>query len=100
MVWVAMNGPAVVSVLTTETSAAAPTSPPLPVLSVLLFVFGSGSVADTVALLSNVSAGLIVAVTVMVAFAPTARLAIVQGSAAQPPPVTFVMVRFAGVSVI
>ena len=73
--------------------------PPLPVLSVLLPGFGSGSVAETVALLSKAPAALMVAVTLMVTFAPEARLAMVQGRAAQPPPLTLVMVRFVGVSV-
>src|SRR5207253_10827069 len=73
--------------------------PLLPVLSVLLAVFGSGSVAVAVAVLSNAPTGLIVAVTVIVAFAPEASEAIVHGRAAQPPPVTFVIVRFVGVSV-
>src|SRR4051794_41848809 len=86
MVCVAVNGPAVVSVLTTETSAAGLSVPPLPVVSVLLEGSGSGSLAETVALLSNVSAALIVAVTGVVTFAPAARLAVVDGSAAQPPP--------------
>src|SRR5436309_15473560 len=89
----------IVSVLTIETSAEAAAVPPLPVLSVLLAGTGSGSVAETVALLSNDPAAVIVAVTLMVAFAPEARLAIVHGSAAQPPPLTFVMLRFDGVSV-
>src|SRR5438270_7940173 len=100
MLWLIAYGPAVVSVLTIDTSAEAAAVPPLPVLSVLLLLFASDSVAETVALLSNAPAAVIVAVTVMVAFAPTARLAIVHGSVAQPPPVTFVMVRFVGVSVI
>ena len=66
-----------------------PAEPPLPVLSVLLPGFGSGSVPDAVALLSNAPAALIVAVTVIVTFAPEARLAMVQGRAAQPPPVHY-----------
>src|SRR5216684_2174790 len=74
--------------------------PPLPVLSVLFAGFGSDSVADTVALLSNEPAALIVAVTLIVTLAPEARLAMVQGRAEQPPPLTFVMVRCVGVSVI
>src|SRR5947209_4255405 len=94
-----MYGPAVVRVLSTETSAEAPVNPPLPLLSVLLARFGSGCAAVTVALLSNAPGALIVAVTVMAAFAPTPRLGIVHGSAAQPPPLTLVMVRFVGVSV-
>src|SRR3954471_20323936 len=99
MLWPALNGPTVVSVLMTETSADGDAVPPLPMLSVLLFVFGSGSVAPTVAVLSTAPAALIVAVTLMVTLAPEARVAIVQGSAAQPPPLTFVMLRFVGVSV-
>src|SRR5258706_440483 len=62
-------------------------------------MLGSLSVAATVALLLNAPGALIEAVTVMVAFAPEARLAMVQGRAAHPPPVTLVMVRFDGVSV-
>src|SRR5215212_5128660 len=88
MVWPIVNGPLVVGVFTTDTSAEAAALPPLPVLSVLLALFGSGSVAETVALLSNAPAALMVAVTVIVAFAPEARLGIVHGSAAQPPPPT------------
>ncbi len=71
----------------------------MPVLSVLLARFGSVSAGVAVALLSNAPAALIVAVTLMVTFAPEARLAIVHGSAAHPPPDTFVMVKFVGVSV-
>ena len=85
--------------MTSETSALAPATPLLPVLSVLFGRFGSLSVADTVALLSNAPLALIVAVTVIVVFAPLARLGIVQGNAAQPPPLTFVIVRLVGVSV-
>src|SRR5258706_11068854 len=85
--------------LTIETSADAAAVPPLPVLSVLLPLFGSGSVADTVAVLSKAPTAVMVAVTLIVAFAPTARLAMVHGSAAQPAPLTFVMSRFVGVSV-
>src|SRR4051812_38680170 len=99
MLWPAKNGPEVTSVLTTETSADDVAVPPLPVLSVLLPVFGSKSIPFAVAVLSKAPAALMVAVTVIVVFAPTPRLEIVQGSAAQPPPVTFVMVRFDGVSV-
>src|SRR4029079_19816603 len=94
-----VKGPAVVSVFTIETSAEAAALPPLPVLSVLLARFGSGSVAVTVALLSNVPAAMIVAVTVIVVFAPDARLELVQGNGAHTPPVTFVIVRLVGVSV-
>src|SRR5437762_1703355 len=77
----------------------APVVPPLAVLSMLFALFGSNSFAVTVALLSNAPAAVIVAVTLMVVFAPLTRLAIVQGSAAQPLPLTLVMVRFVGVSV-
>src|SRR5436190_18859065 len=94
-----VNGPEVVKVLTIETSADAAAVPPLPVESVLFDVFGSLSAGVAVALLSNAPAALIVAVTLMVVFAPEARLAIVHGRAAQPLPLTFVMVRFVGVSV-
>ena len=55
--------------------------------------------AVAVAELSNAPAAVIVAVTLIVVFAPEARLAIVHGSAEQPLPVTFVIVRFVGVSV-
>src|SRR5947209_20610158 len=99
MIWPAVKGPAVVNVLTIDTSADAAAVPPLPVLSVLLLLFGSGVAAETVDELSNAPAAVIVAVTLMVTFAPEARLAIVQGSAAQPPPLTVVMERFVGVSV-
>src|SRR5258707_10172846 len=94
-----VNGPEVTSVLTSETSAEAPVVPPLPVLSVLFDGLGSGWAAVAVALLSNTPAAVMVAVTVMVVLLPAARLAMVQGKAAQPPPVTLVMVRFDGVSV-
>src|SRR5204863_4107728 len=96
-----MNGPAVVNVLTIETSADAAAVPPLPLLSELLFVFGSVSVAETVVLLSNAPAALIVAVTVSTTFAPELMLGIVQGGngVEQPPPLTVVIVRFVGVSV-
>src|SRR4051794_2093692 len=99
MLWPAKKGPEVTSVFTIETSADDVAVPPLPVLSVLLPGTGSDSVPLAVAVLSNGPAALIVAVTVIVAFAPIARLAIVQGRAAQPPPLTLVMVRFVGVSV-
>ena len=59
--------------------------PPLPLLSLLLVRFGSASTAETVVALSNAPAALIVAVAVIVTFAPIARLAIVQGSAQWPP---------------
>src|SRR6185369_6609309 len=88
--WPELYGPAVVNVLTIETSAAGPA---LPVLSVLLPGFGSLSVPVAVALLSNAPEATIVAVTLMVTFAPEASEAMVQGSAAQAP-LTPVMERF------
>ena len=94
-----MYGPAVTSVLAIDTSAEGAAVPPLPVLSVLFVVSGSGSAPLALAVLSNAPAALIVAVTLIVVFAPEARLAIVHGSAEQPLPVTFVIVRLAGVSV-
>src|SRR5436190_6810006 len=94
-----VNGPLVVRVFTSETSAEAAAVPPLPELSALLLAFGSDSVPVAVAMLSNAPAATIVAVTLMVMLAPEARLAMVQGSAAQPEPVTLVMVRLVGVSV-
>src|SRR5258708_581349 len=100
MVWPAVNGPEVRSVFTSDTSADAAAVPPLPVLSVLLEGTGSGSFAVAVALLSNAPTALIVAVTVMVAFAPTPRLPSVHGRAEQPPPLTLVIVRLVGESVI
>src|SRR4051794_24822190 len=98
MIWPTVNGPAVVRVLTTETSAEAPVRPPFPVLSVLLPGFGSGSVAETVALLSNEPGAVMVALTLMVVLPPEAMLAMVQGSATQAP-LTLVMLRLVGVSV-
>ena len=85
--------------MTIETSADADALPPLPVLSVLFPVFGSGCAAVAFALLSNAPAASMVAVAVIVVLAPEARLAMVQGSAAHPPPLTLVMVRLVGVSV-
>src|SRR5260221_4262062 len=82
-----------------ETSAGGAAEPPLPVLSVLLARFVSDSAGVAVAVLSNAPEALIVAVTLMVVLAPEASEAIVHGSAAQPLPLTFVMVRFVGVSV-
>src|SRR5438067_474726 len=99
MLSLSVYGPAVVNVLTIETSADAAAVPPLPALSVLLPLFGSGCVAVAVALLSNEPAAVMAAVRLMVTFDPEARLAIVHGSVAQPPPLTLVMVRFVGVSV-
>src|SRR5947209_1262418 len=98
IVWPAKYGAAVVSVLTIDTSADGAAEPPLPVLSVLLAGTGSGSVAETLATLSNEPVAVIVAVTVMVVFAFTPRLEIVHGNAAHAP-VTLVMLRFDGVSV-
>src|SRR3954447_17733049 len=92
-------GENVVSVFVSETSAAGLADPPLPLLSVLFAAFGSLSAGVAVALLSNAPAALIVAVTLMVVFAPVARLGMVHGRAAQPLPLTLVMVRFVGVSV-
>src|SRR5437870_3317649 len=80
-------------------SAEVPALPALPVLSVLLARFGSDSAGVAVALLSNVPVALIVAVTLTVVLAPEARLAMVQGSAAQPEPLTLVIDRLVGVSV-
>src|SRR5436190_23000251 len=94
-----MNGPPVVNVLTTDTSAEVAAVPPLPLLSVLLPGFGSDSVPVAVALLSNAPAALIVAVTVMTVFAPEARLAMTQGENDVQAPLTFVIGRFVGVSV-
>src|SRR5258706_15914161 len=71
-------------VLTMETSTDVPAVPPLPVLSVLSARFGSSSAGVAVAELSNAPAALIVAVTLMVVFAPEASEGIVHGSAAQP----------------
>src|SRR5258706_339433 len=99
MLWLTVKGPLVVSVFTTDTSAEAAAVPPFPVLSGLFGGLGSGSFAETFAVLSNGPAAVIVAVTLMVTFAPEARLAIVHGNAAHPPPLTFVMLRFVGVSV-
>src|SRR5258706_359454 len=99
MVWPLVKGPAVVRVFTTDTSAEAAAVPPLPVLSELLFVFGSGSVADTVAVLSKAPTALIVAVTLMVRLAAGAGGEVGQGSGAPPPSQTLVMVRLDGVSV-
>src|SRR5258706_5559517 len=99
MDWPALYGPAVVSVFTIETSAEATAVPPLPVLSVLFERLGSVSAGVAVALLSKAPAALIVAVTLMVVLAPEASEAIVHGKAAQPLPLTFVMLRFVWVSV-
>src|SRR5215203_5674645 len=100
MVCPGLNGPAVFSDFVIARSADRAAVPPLLVLSVLFDESGSGSVAETVAVLSNAPAALMVAVTVIDAFAPAASDGMVHGSAAQPPPLTLVMVRFDGVSVI
>src|SRR5258706_574998 len=68
-------------------------------MSELFGGLGSDSAGGAVAVLSKVPAALMVAVKVIVVLAPEAGLGMVQGKAAQPPPVTFVMVRFVGVSV-
>src|SRR5829696_8237686 len=80
-------------------SARPPAAPLLPVLSVLFDGLGSGSVAFAVAALSNAPMAAMVAVTVIVTLAPGASDGIVHGSAAQPPPLTLVIVRLLGVSV-
>src|SRR6185295_17517010 len=90
-------GAAVSSVFVTVMSAWA--AAVLPSVSELLPVLGSFSTAVAEAVLSNAPAALIVAVTVMFVFAPEARLAIVQGENDAHAPLTFVIVRFDGVSV-
>src|SRR3954452_9667695 len=92
-------GAAVTSVLSIETSAEGAAVPPLPVLSVLSPRFGSFSAGVAVAVLSNAPAAAIVAGTLMVGFAPEARLGMAHGRAAHPLPLTLVMVRLLGVSV-
>src|SRR5260221_450499 len=82
------------SVFTTETSTRTAV-PPLPALSVLLARFESVSAGVGVALLSKAPPAAVVVVTL----APAARLGMVHGRAEQPPPVTFVIVMFVGVSV-
>src|SRR5215212_1765368 len=82
-----------------DTSAEAAAVPLLPALSVLFATFVSDSSGVAVAVLSNAPAALMVAVTLMVVLAPEARLAMVHGRAAQPEPLTLVMVRLDGVSV-
>src|SRR5438445_758011 len=93
------KGPAVMSVLLTETSADGTAVPPLPVLSVLSARFESDSAGVAVAVLSNAPEAWIVAVTLIVVFAPEASEGIVHGRAEQPLPLTLVMVRFVGESV-
>src|SRR5438034_95954 len=73
--------------------------PPLPVLSVLLPRFGSGSVADTVDELPNAPAALIVAFTVIVTSATYALSLHDALPISQPPPLTLVIVKLLGVSV-
>src|ERR1043165_5574567 len=99
MVWPRWKGPAVVSVFTIDTSTAVPVTPLLPELSVLFAVFGSNSAAVAVAVLPSARGAVSVAVTWIVVFARAAGEAIVHGSAEQPLPLTFVIVRFVGVSV-
>src|ERR1043165_2817608 len=99
MVCPCVNGPAVVSVFVIETSAEEEMAvPPLPVLSVLFARFGSNSAGVAVALLSKMPAATMVALTLIVVFAPDASDAIVHGSAVQAPE-TVPIVRFVGVSV-
>src|ERR1041385_2974883 len=96
---VAVKGLLVVNVLTISRSADATAVPPLPVLSVLLPLFGSNSVALTVAELSNEPVATIFAVTVMFALGPLASEPMLHGKGSeQPPPDTLVMLRFVGVS--
>src|SRR5258708_6901594 len=99
MLWPAVNGPEVTRVFTSETSAEAAAVPPLPVLSVLFAGFGSDSAAVAAAVLSKAPAALLVALPLILVVAPQAQVAVAQGRAAQPPPVTFVMVMFVGESV-
>src|SRR5260370_947746 len=99
MVWPAVNGPEVTRVLTSETSAAGSALPPLPVMSVLLEGFGSVSAGVAVALLSFFSTDLAAAEMFTVTLPAALPMSRVHGRAAQPPPDTFVMVKFVGVSV-
>src|SRR5258708_24325638 len=94
MAWSAVKGTEVMRVWWRESRGVVSGVPPLPVLSVLFARFVSNSAGVAVALLSNAPAAVILAVTVMVTFPPEARLAMGQGKAAQPPPVTFVMDMF------
>src|SRR3954447_22953342 len=100
MVWPMVNGPAVVNVLTIETSAEAAAVPPLPLLSVLFARFGSPSVALTVALLSNAPGALILAATVIVSVAPLAIEAPGRGTPGVFVRVALLIVGFAAVSVL
>ena len=79
-----MELPTILDMLTIATSAESTAVPPLPVLSVLFDGFGSGWAAVAVAVLSKAPAALIVAVTLIVVFAPEASEAIVHGSDEQP----------------
>src|SRR5204862_6336445 len=94
----AVDAPVVTGVFTAATSGAS-VVPPLSVLSVLSPGFGSASGSAAVAMLSNAPAALIVAVTLMTVFAPEARLAMMQGENDVQAPLTFMIVRFVGVSV-
>jgi hypothetical protein len=98
MDWPAKNGPLVSSVFVTDMSADGPALPPLPLLSVLLAVFGSVSAPLAEAMLSNAPAATIVAVRLIVAMPGNGRFAIVHGSATHAP-VTLVIDRFDGASV-
>src|SRR4051812_5554423 len=85
-----------------ETSAEAAAVPPLPVLSVLSPGFGSCELDVAVALLSKGPAALMVAVTVTTSVRVPERVGGrgVEGKAVQPEPLTLVMVRFVGVSLM
>src|SRR5262245_30650135 len=95
-----VNGPAVVSVFTIETSAEGRAVSP----AVALLFEGSRSVTvvDAVAVLLNAPAALIVAVTVTLSVSVADRFGGtgVQGNDEQPEPVTLVMVRLVGVSLM
>src|SRR5437588_12833567 len=74
MVCLALSGPAVTKFLFFAMLRYAPTVTLFPYTTLFRSRFGSGSVADTVDELSNAPAALIVAVTVIVTFAPEAKL--------------------------
>src|SRR5258706_560573 len=95
----AADRPRVTSAFSNETSAEAAAVPPLPVLSVLFarFVSYSAFFFNDTATTEIYALSLHDALPILLA--PEARLAMVQGKAVQPPPVTFVMVRLVGVSV-
>src|SRR5258707_1087282 len=95
----APNGPEVVSVFTSETSAEAEAMPLLPLLSVLFPILGSVSAGVGVGVLSNAPAALMVAVTVIVFFAMIGRPARAPVFPAPPLFLSLVMVRLVGVSV-